>query len=270
MAEVEWVKLKAHELRARANENAVVIIPTAAVEQHGPHLPTWTDTCIGHAVATRAAEIATAKRPTLVTPVVWSGLSEHHMPFGGTLTLDYDTFLAVLRCLVKSLVRHGFRDVLISNSHGGNILAIQCAADQLAPETGATVVATTYVRECADKIAAILEDQPHIMHAGEGETAMMMELAGDLVDTSDLASLARPRGKGALAAGNASYRWRSYASASDIGITGNPARATAEKGRRLIEAAAEGLAELITDPETWADAPDKRGHDIQGVPFRDR
>ena len=270
MAEVEWVKLKAHELRARANDNAVVIVPTAAVEQHGPHLPTWTDTCIGEAVAKRAATFAYPKRPTLVTPVVWSGLSEHHMPFGGTLTLDYDTFHAVLRCLVQSLVRHGFKDVLISNSHGGNILAIQCAADRLAPETGATVVATTYVRECADAIAAILEDQPHIMHAGEGETSMMMALAGHLVDTSELASLARPRGRGALTAGRASYRWRSYTSASDIGITGNPARASAEKGERLLDAAAQGLADLITDPETWAGAPDKRGADIKGVPFRDR
>ena len=124
MPEVEWAKLKAHELRDLANRNAVVILPVAAIEQHGPHLPVVTDTRIGGEVARRAAEKAFARRPTVVAPVVWSGLSEHHMGFGGTLTLDHETFFAVLRCLIASVVRHGFTDVLISNSHGGNILAM--------------------------------------------------------------------------------------------------------------------------------------------------
>lgn len=270
MAEVEWARLKAHELRDLANRNAVVIIPTAAIEQHGPHLPVMTDTIIGQEVAKRAAQMASAKRPTVVTPVVWSGLSEHHMPFGGTLTLDHDTFQNVLKCLVQNLVRHGFKDVVISNSHGGNILAIQVAADRLATETGATIVATTYVREGADALGEILEDQPHIMHACEGETSMMMALVPDLVDTSDLGSLAVERGKGALAAGKTSYRWRSFASTTPNGVSGNPARATAEKGERLLDAAAQAIADLITDPETWAPASDKRADAIGGVPFRGR
>lgn len=270
MAEVEWARLKAHELRDLANRNAVVIIPTAAIEQHGPHLPVMTDTIIGEEVAKRAAEMAFAQRPTVVTPVVWHGLSEHHMPFGGTLTLDHETFQSILKCLIQSLVRHGFKDVVISNSHGGNILAIQVAADRLATETGATIVATTYVREGADALAEILEDQPHIMHACEGETSMLMALAPDLVDTSELAALAVPRGKGPLSAGNASYRWRSYASATPNGITGNPARASAKKGDRLLDAAAQAIANLIIDPETWAEASDKRADAIHGVPFRDR
>jgi creatinine amidohydrolase len=266
--EVEWQRLKAHDLRRAAEENAVVIIPTAAIEQHGPHLPVMTDTRIGHEVAVRAARKAYPTRPTLVTPVVWSGLSEHHMPFGGTLTLDHETFFNVLRCLVQSLTRHGFRDVVISNSHGGNIIAIQAAADRLATETTATVVATTYVSEGAPEIAEILEDQPHIMHACEGETSMLLALVPDLVDTSELGQIAKPRGKGALAAGRASFRWRPYTSASGNGLTGNPARASAEKGERLLEAASGAIAALITDPETWAEATDKRPEAIQGVPFR--
>jgi creatinine amidohydrolase len=266
--EVEWQRLKAHVLRRAAEENAVVIIPTAAIEQHGPHLPVMTDTRIGHEVAVRAARKAYPTRPTLVTPVVWSGLSEHHMPFGGTLTLDHETFFNVLRCLVQSLTRHGFRDVVISNSHGGNIIAIQAAADRLATETTATVVATTYVSEGAPEIAEILEDQPHIMHACEGETSMLLALVPDLVDTSELGQIAKPRGKGALAAGRASFRWRPYTSASGNGLTGNPARASAEKGERLLEAASGAVAALITDPETWAEATDKRPEAIQGVPFR--
>ena len=270
MSEVDWARLKAHELRALAEENAVVILPTAAIEQHGPHLPVMTDTRIGHEVACRAARMAYASRPTVVAPVVWHGLSEHHMPFGGTLTLDHDTFFAVLRCLVRSLVRHGFQDILISNSHGGNILAIQNAAEQLAPEFGATIVATTYVKEAAEAIAALLEDQPHIMHACEGETAIMMELEPELVDTNDLASLATDRGQGFLSAGRGSYRWRSFTHMTGNGVSGNPARATALKGEAILQAAANGLAELITDLETWAPMNDLRGAAIAGVGFRDR
>lgn len=270
MVEVEWARLKAHELRALAEQNAVVILPVAAIEQHGPHLPVMADTRIGHEIACRAAHLAYAQRPTVVAPVVWHGLSEHHMPFGGTLTLDHDTFFAVLRCLVGSLVRHGFRDVLISNSHGGNILAMQTAAERLAPEFGATIVAATYINEARPEIAELLEDQPHIMHACEGETSMLMALVPDLVDGSDLAGLETPRGRGALAAGKASYRWRSYTHATGNGVSGNPARANADKGEKLLQAAAAGLARLITDPENWAPMQDRRGEGTQGVPFRDK
>lgn len=270
MAEVEWARLKAHELRAAAEANAAVIIPTASIEQHGPHLPVMADTRIGQEVAVRAARKAYPKRPTLVTPVLWGGLSEHHMPFGGTLTLDHETYFNVIRCVVQSLVRHGFTDVVLSNSHGGNAVANRHAADRLATQTGATVVATGYVEEAGPAIGEILEDQPHIMHACEGETAMLMALVPDLVDTSELGALAQPRGKGALSAGRASFRWRSYASATPNGLTGNPARASAEKGERLLEAASDAIAALIVDPETWAAAQDCRPAEIKGVPFRDR
>ena len=270
MPEVEWARLKAHELRALAERNAAVIIPTAAIEQHGPHLPVMADQRIGHEVAVRAARKAFANRPTLVTPVMWSGLSEHHMPFGGTLTLDHETYFAVLNCLVKSLVRHDFRNIVLSNSHGGNIVANRAAADRLAGTSGAVIVATDYVTEAGPAFAEILEDQPRIMHACEGETSMLMALVPDLVDTRGLAEIATPRGTGPLAAGKASFRWRPYTSASANGLTGNPARASAEKGERLLEAAAEAIAALITDPDTWAEPKDLRPDTVQGVGFRDR
>lgn len=267
MPEVDWSRLKAHELRALAAANAAVILPIASIEQHGPHLPVMTDTRLGREIAHRAARKAYPKRPTVVTPVVWSGLSEHHMPFGGTLILSHDTFRRVIRDLVVSLTRHGFRDVLISNSHGGNIVAMQQIADELSPEVDATLVATTYATEAAAAIAKLLEDQPGIQHACEGETAMMMAVEPDLVDASDLAGLATPGADSFLKAGNASYRWRSFAHATGNGVVGVPARATAEKGEKILEAAAEALAALIADPATWARAGDRRGEGTAGVPF---
>jgi creatinine amidohydrolase len=106
MAEVDWSRLKAHELRKLANENAVVILPIASIEQHGSHLPVMTNTRLGQEIAFRAARKVYEKRPVAVTPVVWSGLSEHHMPFGGTLTLSHDTFRRGVRDIVESITRH--------------------------------------------------------------------------------------------------------------------------------------------------------------------
>ena len=86
--EVEWRKLRADQLRDHARQDAIVILPVASLEQHGPHLPVEVDSMLGEAVALRTAREATARgQTTLVLPVLWTGLSEHHMSFGGTITL---------------------------------------------------------------------------------------------------------------------------------------------------------------------------------------
>ena len=265
---VDWSQLKAHELRALAAQNAVVILPIASIEQHGPHLPTMTDTRLGYEIATRAARKAYAQRPVVVTPVVWSGLSEHHMPYGGTLTLSHATFRAVIRDLIEAITRHGFRDILISNSHGGNQIAMQQICDELSPTSPATLVATTYVSEAGQSLAQYCEDQPGVMHAGEAETSMMLACEPDLVDASNLGGITDGMdGAGFLKAGKASYRWRPFSAATGNGMAGNPTRANADKGEKMLAAGAEALAALITDPATWAAPTDKRGEGTQGVPF---
>jgi len=268
MIEVEWARLKAQNLRRLAEENAVVILPIASMEQHGPHLPTMTDTRLGHEVAVRAARKAYSTRPVVVTPVVWSGLSEHHMPFGGTLILSHDTFRRVVRDLVMCLIRHGFHDILISNSHGGNVVAMQQICDELAPGLPVTLVATTYVSEAGEAIGDLLQNQDNIQHACEGETAMMMAVEPDLVDGSDLGALATQRGLGFLKAGRASYRWRPFVHLTGNGVSGVPEGANPDQGERLLEVASDAIAALITDPETWAPASDNRGAEVGGVPFR--
>ncbi len=270
MPEVEWARLKAHELRQLAEQNAVVILPIASIEQHGPHLPVMTDTRLGHAVAVGAARKAFASRPTVVTPVVWSGLSEHHMPFGGTLILSHDTFRRVVRDLVEAITRHGFRDILISNSHGGNIVAMHQICDELSTQTPATLVATTYPVEMGSALGEILEDQKGMQHACEAETSMMMAVEPDLVDTSDLGALGTRGDDHFLGAGKASYRWRPFASKTPDGVAGQPEKATAAKGQAIIDAATDALAALITNPATWAAPDDLRPDAVAGVAFRNR
>ncbi|MDG2114634.1 MAG: creatininase family protein [Actinomycetota bacterium] len=268
MATIEWANLKAHELRALAADNAVVIAPVAALEQHGPHLPVQVDSRLATEVSRRVALKAQDTRPTVVLPVVWAGLSEHHMPFGGTITLDYRTLYSVFRCIVDSVRRHGFTDVLILNGHGGNIDASKLMAQDLTLELeGMTVVAATYWLEAASSLAPLLEDQSNVLHAGEAETSMMMRLTPDLVDDSDLASHRTQADLSFSAAGEGSYRWRDLAAVTPNGVLGDPTTANADKGERLIEAASDAIADLITNPTTWEPAPDLRGDSTGGVPF---
>ncbi|MEM9097339.1 MAG: creatininase family protein [Pseudomonadota bacterium] len=258
MKQVDWMRLKAPELRALAAQNAIVILPIAAVEQHGPHLPVMTDTRLGHEVAIRAACLAYDTRPTIVTPVVWSGLSEHHIPYGGTLLVSHGTFRAILRDLVTTLLRNGFKDILISNSHGGNENAMRQIVDELTTELPATLVATTYPFEAGDAFNAILEDQPMIDHACEAETSMMLAVEPELVDISDLAGVATEMKPELWQVGRAAHRFRSMTHGTANGVSGNPTRATAEKGEKLLNLAAQALADLIVDPTTWEPDRDLR------------
>ena len=270
--ETSWARLKAHELRDLAARDAVVILPVASIEQHGPHLPVMTDTRIGEEMARRAAEKSYAKRPTIWTPVMWAGLSEHHMDFGGTLTLTPATFRAVVIDLIEAITRAGFRHILISNSHGGNIVPCKQILDEISPRIAATVVFTTYAMEAGADFGAPLEDQPTIMHACEAETSMMMVCAPETVDDSDLAAHNVPYGNGPdfLTAGKAAYRWRPLAHATPNGVIGMPEKSTSAKGEALLEIGSQALADLITDPETWAPVQDLRGQGTGGVPFGDR
>ncbi len=268
MASIEWANLKAHELRKLAADDAVVILPVAAMEQHGPHLPVQVDSRLATEVSQRAARKSFETQKTVVLPVVWAGLSEHHMPFGGTITLDYETLLSLFRCMVDSVQRHGFNKVLILNGHGGNIDACKMIAQTLSLEISqVTVVASTYWLEAASRLAPILEEQSNVMHAGEAETSMMLRLEPGLVDDSDLASHRTDADLSFLLAGEGSFRWRDLAAVTTNGVLGDPTKADADKGEQLLEAASDAISDLISNPATWESCPDLRAKQTGGVPF---
>ena len=121
--EVEWARMTAPDLRAiAAREGALAILPAGSLEQHGPHLPVITDTASASAAAVAAARLVAAEAvPVAVLPGLWLGLSEHHLPFGGTISVDYAAYRAILESIVRSLRALGFARLLIVNGHGGNI-----------------------------------------------------------------------------------------------------------------------------------------------------
>lgn len=253
MSEIEWWRLKAGELNALAARNATVILPVGSTEQHGPHLPTQVDALLSGEVARRAARRVAPGLPVVVAPTVWSGLAEHHMSLGGTLSLDLATFHALLRCLCRSILRHGFRRVLLLNGHGGNIAALTAIVNDFALEFDAPIATTSYWLLARDAFAKILERQTTVRHACEAETSMLLALAPDLVDMTRVAEAVGPTERElAEAAGtDAAIRYRSFKARTRHGAIGDPRAASAEKGERLLDAAAEAVAQLVANEEFW-------------------
>ena len=251
--ETEWMRLTAEELRARAAEDALVIIPVASLEQHGPHMATGVDIILATGVVARtAARIAEAGRPVVVTPCVWSGLAEHHMDFGGTVTLDFESFSGVLRGVVKSAARHGFRRVMLLNGHGGNAEAVMVAASEFTIEFGIKVAAGTYWHMVPEVIAPILEVQSGLMHACEAETSMMLALRPDSVRMDRLAEAHGPMSTRVEGQPPGLALRRSFRAISETGVIGDARTATAAKGEALLAAIGMALVGLLLNEKLWA------------------
>jgi creatinine amidohydrolase len=251
--EVEWRKLRADQLREQARHDAIVILPVASLEQHGPHLPVEVDSMLGETVAVRSArKVAERGQHAVVLPVLWTGLSEHHMSFGGTVTLDFPAFAAVVEGVCRSVLRHGFKRIVLLNAHGGNENALRTITDELTPKFGVPIVQFTYWYAAAVAIAKILETQSGLQHACEAETSMMLAVRPELV-AMDRAGLAKANSTPDVAdvVGGGVYRWRTIGARSSSGVIGNPEAATAEKGERLFEAIAGALADKLCNAELW-------------------
>lgn len=250
MSSVLWKELTAPELRELAARDAIVILPVASMEQHGAHLPVGVDTILCEGVCRATAEAVRGDMAVVVAPTLWCGMAEHHMAFGGTFTFDIPTYRAVLLAFLKSIARHGFRKVFIVNGHGGNIAALNAFLPDFAVETGLMVRATTYFELAQPAMPAILEDQDRVRHACEGETSLMMALAGEHVRLDKLPeahgakhSTPRPLGVG---------RYRSFQSFSPSGVVGDARRASKAKGEKLAAACRDALVAVLRDPETWS------------------
>ena len=254
--QVRWDRLTAPELRAAVQDNAVIIIPLGATEQHGPHLPTQVDWRSAYEISMRAAKRMAAlpdQRRALVTPAIPFGMSEHHMSLGGTLTLDFATMAAVVGCVVRSAARHGFSRIFVLNGHGGNIAALDTIITELTIELKLPIAGGTYWYIAADSIRGILTHQKQLLHACEAETSIMQALEPDLVKPLDdsLFGVHVP-GMSAIPGVNPGvFRWQHLKTRSAIGILGEARAATPEKGHRLLEAISKDVADALADQRLW-------------------
>ncbi len=220
------------ELRQVDRARTLVLMPIAACEQHSRHLPTFTDTILCGAVA-EGVEREMSDR-VLLLPVLWLGASDHHLPFGATLTASLDTHITMLCEILTPILNEGFPRVMILNGHGGNIDTLHVALRRLQPKfRGALLTGASYW-ELAEREIAALCDGPRksVGHACEVETAMVMHLRPELVRTSEIkddVETVPDALRGLFVAKDIAQR-------TDHGAVGYPEAATPEKGRRLLGA----------------------------------
>jgi creatinine amidohydrolase len=228
------------------------VLPLAAIEQHGEHLPLSTDLDIARGLLQAALPRLRAGLPVCVLPPLAVGLSLEHTAFAGTLSLSPETALAVLGELGDSVARAGFRRLVLFNSHGGNKAIVDLAALRLRAAHRMLVVKANYFRFAPPPDALPADELRHGLHGGALETALMLQLAPHKLRRSAMAEHvalgARMAAAGQLLGpeGEAGFGWM----AQDLdacGVAGDARLADAALGGRLVAHYAAALARLIEE-----------------------
>ena len=247
-----WAELKSSEFAALDSGTTLAILPVAAIEQHGPHLPVMTDT----AIAEGMIETVLARLPNelrvLFLPVQTIGKSNEHLRSPGTITCSAENLVRIWFEIGESIARAGLRKMVIVNSHGGNTDVIGIVARELRVRQN-MLVATTQWRRFGLPTGLYGDfDMRHGIHAGDIETSLMLHFRPDLVDMgkaklfpSKAADMERDY-KHLRPAGQHGFGWI----AQDLnaeGALGDASAATAEKGRLTAEHQADAFIALLRD-----------------------
>jgi creatinine amidohydrolase len=246
-AERQFAYLTWKQVEALDKEKTLLVLPTAAIEQHGHHLPLATDSLINNLLLGKALEKLPAEAPVYALPNFCYGKSNEHIGFPGTLSLSASTFMAVIRDLGASIKASGFHRVCLYNTHGGNTALDDVMARDLRAEFG---LRTFYLSGGAgatpDGINA--QERANGFHAGEWETAVLLAATPELVHTDQytanyIAQIDNPKLLLPEFA-PATFSWLTRDIAPS-GVMGDPTPATAENGAKWIEAAATKVASAL-------------------------
>lgn len=261
LAELTYVDIKEY-----LKTKDTVLVPVASTEQHGQHLPLWTDTITAVEISSRISEHIAV----LHTPPIWMGYSPQHMhepgQGRGTITVRSTTLLAVMHDVARSLIHHGFNRIIFINGHGSNIKVVDPVLRKLRYETGALIgFVKPYMERYYGLIGDIMENPPEETpgwHSSELETSQDMAWRPDLVrferaqhdkaHIPDFLPKSFEKEDGMPDVGFEGYKYFTFPMDHhefiESGTIGNPLRATAEKGeeafRRLGEHVARGVLEL--------------------------
>ena len=235
------------QVEALQKDSTLLVLPTAAIEQHGHHLPLATDTLINNLLLGKALAKLSPDLPVYALPPVCYGKSNEHLGFPGTLSVSASTFMAVIRDLGASLAASGFRKLVLYNTHGGNSPLVDVMARDLRAEFGLRTFAL-YGSAGVSFEGLSEQERAYGFHAGEIETAFLLSAVPDLVDTTaytvnyiaqvDKPELLRPENA------PATFAWLTRDIAAS-GVMGDPRPATAENGARWIDQAATRLAAAL-------------------------
>jgi len=247
---MRWEKFTTNEI-AGLDRSTPVVLNIAAIEQHGPHLPLDTDAAIGAHFLTRLDE--TLGEKVLILPQVKVCCSEHHMDFAGTLSIRHETFLAYVGDILESVVRHGFRNLVLLNSHGGNQAIGQVLLESFgARHRDCRIAMLTWWRLAAPELETIREsDFAGINHACEFETSLMLHAVPDSVRSALVSGMSyaptHDWAQADMIRGSRGAMFRSMHEMSHgTGVVGDPSKATAEKGERITAAVVNQLVRVVS------------------------
>jgi creatinine amidohydrolase len=252
----DWTEIHWPDVSGPAPARWIAVLPLAATEQHGPHLPLGTDVMIAQAYLARVRELLPAGIPATFLPVQPVGISTEHVDYPGTLTLPTQLALKSWMALGESVARAGIKKLVMVTSHGGNSAAMTLVAQDLRAQHGLLAVTTAWSRLSAPEGLFSEEELRHGIHGGAVETSIMLARYPQHVSKDKIADF-----RSASIAMEEEYRWLSahrpapFAwQAQDLhpsGAVGDATLASAEKGERLLEHGARAFCELLTEVDNF-------------------
>lgn len=243
---LHWAEHRTDELTGLDPDRVIAVLPTAAIEQHGPHLPVGTDTMIMDGMLTALAKTMPDDLDVRILPIQSIGKSNEHIHAGGTLTLEAETALNAWREIGMSVARTGIRKIALINSHGGNLDLISILSRELRVRAGMQAVKCQWMSFGTPEGLYSDAERAYGIHGGDIETSLMLHFRPDTVDMTaakDFRSSAETAPISPI--GPVSLGWV----ASDLnpeGTVGNASAATADKGARTCAHQVAGMIELLT------------------------
>jgi len=245
-----WDQLTSPEIN-NLDRNIPVVFTVSATEQHGLHLPVATDRMIGEHFCNELNKVIPDK--VLILPIMSVGISEHHMDFTGTLTIQHQTFLNQAEDILSSVVRHGFRNIILFNSHGGNLAAGQLLLEKFgAMHPEIQMVFATWWKILGDSIFDLNESGPGgVGHAGEFETSLMLYMNPGLVKLDKIEAVKNIKtydwAEADMIRGSLASIYRSMKGQTSNGVFGDPNVHSAEKGRQITDMVTLAMKKIILD-----------------------
>ncbi|MBI2772539.1 MAG: creatininase family protein [Burkholderiales bacterium] len=250
-----WADLSTRQFAQLDAAATVAVLPVAATEQHGPHLPLSVDQTLVDGVIAAALPRVPAALPVLFLPTQQVGYSPEHIRFPGTLTLSSATLAASWIELGECVARAGLKKLLLLNSHGGQTSVMDIVARELRTRCNLIVYSCSWWNlPLGEAVNGLFSKEEHRfgVHAGEIETSMMLALRPQFVEMGqarDFRSTSQERAANYPILGNGAsaklgWQMQDY---NSHGAAGNAAAATADKGRALLDAAGAQLALLLSE-----------------------
>ena len=261
----DWTDIHWPDIAGTGPARWIAVLPLAATEQHGPHLPVGTDVMIAQAYLARVRELLPENIPATFLPVQPVGISTEHIGYPGTLTLPTEVALKTWMAIGESVARAGIKKLVMVTSHGGNSAAMTLVAQDLRAQHRLLVVTTGWSRFATPEGLFPAEELRHGIHGGAVETSIMLARYRQHVRSEAIADF-----RSNSIAMEKDYRWLSAHrpaplawQAHDLhvsGAAGDATLASAEKGERLLDHGAAAFCELLADvdkfnPATLSDGP---------------